>query len=358
VLRDDQIKVLDEAGDALDRWGMKMKVWGAEVVVWTANLLKAASAHNKLRDAILKAAKENPGAVQGMRMNLNIPESHMEEDVFAGGEYVSKGKLGSIAGTKDGSKAAKAVSDAYLSALQKQAAYYEQFNKEIADMTLKAEEDREKTEAAFWATQKEEAEAFSKVWGNLAEERVQADFRAAEESAKATETLHRKMVTMMDDFSAAASLGLGDLRENIVDLAMTGQASFRNMTEAILRDIARIAVQWSFIQPLTSWLNSSFGTSIPVAGLFGGSVTANAKGAVYDSPQFFRFSRGIGMMSEEGPKRSCRWRGRHRGSSASRSRGEARGGRRRRSPSRSSTKRGSRRRSGGARRGSTGRSSS
>jgi hypothetical protein len=302
VLRDDQIKVLDDAGDALDRWGMKMKVWGAEVVVWTANLLKAASAHNKLRDAILKAAKENPGAVQGMRMNLNIPESHMEEDVFAGGEYVPKGKLGSIAGTKDASKASKAVSDAYLSALQRQAAYYETYNREIADLTLKAAEAREKTEADFWAQQKADAEAFSKVWGALAEERVQADYDAAQESSKATKSLFDNMVTMMDDFSAAAALGLGDLRENIVDLAMTGEVRWHNMTEAILRDIARITVQWSLIQPLTSWNNASFGTQIPLSGLFGGGVVPNAKGAVYDSPQFFKFSRGIGVMAEEGPE--------------------------------------------------------
>lgn len=104
----------------------------------------------------------------------------------------------------------------------------------------------------------------------------------------------------------------GHMEDAIVDFAMTGKASFAEMTQAILKDIARIMIR----QAMAGMVGSMFGIS-PGGGtvasakgnLFsGGALVPFAKGGAFtnslvSTPTYFPMPGGkTGLMGEAGPE--------------------------------------------------------
>lgn len=107
--------------------------------------------------------------------------------------------------------------------------------------------------------------------------------------------------------------GFGRTFENaLIDAAKGGQDAFRNMTQAILEDIARIVLRTQVIAPvvkgLTAGLGSMFGGGFGGGyadgdAFQGGRVIPFAKGGVVDGPTLFpMFGGKTGLMGEAGPE--------------------------------------------------------
>ncbi|WP_342622632.1 phage tail tape measure protein [Pseudomonas alkylphenolica] len=112
----------------------------------------------------------------------------------------------------------------------------------------------------------------------------------------------------------------GNLEDGIVEFVKTGKLSFKDFADAIIEDLIRIQVR----QAAAGFLSSAFGFMSgggaalgkgTMTGFSEGSLVANAKGGVYDSPslssysgqvydspQLFAFAKGAGVFAEAGPE--------------------------------------------------------
>ncbi|MDN7144159.1 phage tail tape measure protein [Pseudomonas sp. JQ170] len=112
----------------------------------------------------------------------------------------------------------------------------------------------------------------------------------------------------------------GNLEDGIVEFVKTGKLSFKDFADAIIEDLIRIQVR----QAAAGFLSSAFGFlggggaalgKGTMTGFSEGSLVANAKGGVYDSPslssysgqvydspQLFAFAKGAGVFAEAGPE--------------------------------------------------------
>jgi lambda family phage tail tape measure protein len=96
----------------------------------------------------------------------------------------------------------------------------------------------------------------------------------------------------------------------IVDFVVDGKASFTDLANSIIKDIARIVVQQNITTPFAKSI-----AEFDYSGFFAGLFSANADGGVYrspglsaysgtivDRPTFFPFAKGVGLMGEDGPE--------------------------------------------------------
>ncbi len=152
AMDDETIAQLDEYGDAIDRIGMKAKSTAGKILVSLVEAVKGA--HYWLS----KSNEEAAWAIQQSK----IPESHMDEDVFAGGEYKVKTKVGSLGDAK----AAKAAAEKALEEAEKlEAAALEHRKGKVAEYYDWEASERDKEILADYAVFLKETE--------LEEERIQ-----------------------------------------------------------------------------------------------------------------------------------------------------------------------------------------
>ncbi len=117
---------------------------------------------------------------------------------------------------------------------------------------------------------------------------------------------------------------LQNIEDTLVDFCMTGKLNFKQLAASILKDLIRIAIQAA----ITNAIMAGFGlfktpgaAPTPMGGTAAGSATGMtptipmmAKGGIFntglsshsntivDSPTFFSFARGRGLMGEAGPE--------------------------------------------------------
>lgn len=132
--------------------------------------------------------------------------------------------------------------------------------------------------------------------------RIQAAFIAtggtATQWSKVIAGKTSEMTTALKDFATNALTQVGDA---FISLAVTGKASFADLTKSILTDLLKMMWQMYIVKPLIGGL---FGFAD--GGVFGGGTTAFAKGGVVNSPTTFGFADGgsfrRGLMGEAGPE--------------------------------------------------------
>lgn len=108
--------------------------------------------------------------------------------------------------------------------------------------------------------------------------------------------------------------GFQSMEDALVDFVMTGKASFSDLADSIISDLARIVIQQQITGPLAS------GAGDFLSGLFSGGSAVGpkvgyAKGgipgapslhayanSIVSSPTVFPFARGVGLMGEAGPE--------------------------------------------------------
>jgi len=101
--------------------------------------------------------------------------------------------------------------------------------------------------------------------------------------------------------SAAVTGAFQGMEDALVNFVMTGKANFRDFANAIIADIARIAVRQAIIAPLTGGIGSLFG--FKNGGVFAqNGIVPFAKGGVVNRPTLFPMANGAGLMGEAGPE--------------------------------------------------------
>lgn len=94
----------------------------------------------------------------------------------------------------------------------------------------------------------------------------------------------------------------------LVNFVMTGKMSFASFANAILSDLARIAIRKAIIQPLVGAIGGLFSAAPAAASangnvFSGGALQAFATGGIVNSPMVFPMANGgTGLMGEAGPE--------------------------------------------------------
>jgi lambda family phage tail tape measure protein len=120
-----------------------------------------------------------------------------------------------------------------------------------------------------------------------------------------------------DHVASAWQNALKGTEDALVNFAMTGKLSFKELASSIVADLMRIAIQQSIMLPITLALRTA-GLPFANGGAFSGgnqvSVNANgnafgsqgvmafANGGVVNRPTMFRHGGGLGVMGEAGPE--------------------------------------------------------
>lgn len=90
----------------------------------------------------------------------------------------------------------------------------------------------------------------------------------------------------------------------IADFAVTGKASFSDMTQSIVSDLIEMAAYQNITKPLFEGAGNFFSGLFPNAkgGVYSSPSLSAYSGGVYDSPRVFAFARGAGVFGEAGPE--------------------------------------------------------
>ena len=126
-----------------------------------------------------------------------------------------------------------------------------------------------------------------------------------------------------DGMEQTVTKAFSSMEDSIVEFAMTGKTSFKDLANSIIQDMMRIVVQQSITQPLASGIMRMFGSSTTAypnafpsggvasysagyakGGAFGpnGVIKAFANGGIVNNPTLFPFANGTGLMGEAGPE--------------------------------------------------------
>lgn len=114
----------------------------------------------------------------------------------------------------------------------------------------------------------------------------------------------------MDDIANGVIRWSQQSADAIVDFATTGKASFSDLANSIIADLARMAVQAKITKPLFDALGDVFGikdTTTKTTEAHGDAfdqrgIIPFARGGVVRRPTIFPFASGIGLMGEAGPE--------------------------------------------------------
>ncbi|WP_027367598.1 phage tail tape measure C-terminal domain-containing protein [Desulfocurvibacter africanus] len=226
---------------------------------------------------------------------LGTAEAH-KKTVAAGGTALSSLRLGNPAGSV--SDLSGPVTAADMEAQSQQASMNRSWLSEKSG------------QAWDWATEK-------------TKERVQVGIKEMEEWGE-------KAMDVSDEIKALGKNTMEEFGQVIQTVAAGGKANFKSMTDSIIDDLKRIAIQmatgWlaktvgSYLgSALSGWLGSGSGGTTggttyggypiaePVYAAHGlafdqSGVMAFAKGGIVSRPTVFPFARGVGLMGEAGPE--------------------------------------------------------
>lgn len=124
-------------------------------------------------------------------------------------------------------------------------------------------------------------------------------------------TISGKSMQAMREYSAEISdLGqkafdtwtkaLNATEDALVNFAMTGKLSFKDLANSIIADLVRIAIQQAIMAPLTGAFKGLF--SAKGTAFEAGGVRKFATGGVVNGATPFAYSGGLGVMGEAGPE--------------------------------------------------------
>jgi len=135
------------------------------------------------------------------------------------------------------------------------------------------------------------------------EDKLRGDWKAG--AQKSWADYSDAATNVYDQMKNAGSSALSGLSSQLTSFITTGKSSFKDFTKSILSMLTEILVKMQLVNGVNS-IMGAFG---------GGSVIANANGGVYnsaslsaysgsivDSPTFFAFAKGGGVMGEAGPE--------------------------------------------------------
>lgn len=111
--------------------------------------------------------------------------------------------------------------------------------------------------------------------------------------------------TLASNISDATSRTLSGLEDQLVQFVTTGKASFRDLAQSVLADMARIVARQMIIKPILMGLNALIpGLKLSANGnIFDAQgIQPFAMGGIVDRPTLFPFAKGVGLMGEAGPE--------------------------------------------------------
>lgn len=136
-----------------------------------------------------------------------------------------------------------------------------------------------------------------------------AELKAMEKQLfKTTETAK----TELDAIGVALGQTLSTQVGNFVDTMFKAEASFSDMAQAMLMDIAKLIIQMTILAQIKMALaGTGFGNFLGIAApaasargnvFSGGQITPFANGGIVNKPTIFPMANGIGLMGEAGPE--------------------------------------------------------
>ena len=106
------------------------------------------------------------------------------------------------------------------------------------------------------------------------------------------------MMNVGPKLAGVAVNAIGSVTDGLIEMITTGKANFKEMTAAILKDIAKIMMQAAFAGAVKSIFGLADGGVIQ-----GGRIQPYAKGGIVAAPTMFPMAGGdIGLMGEAGPE--------------------------------------------------------
>lgn len=140
--------------------------------------------------------------------------------------------------------------------------------------------------------------------------------KGAKLSQKETELLEKRLFGLkekgtdaIDSIGIAIGNTLSTHVGNFVDTLFDAEASFTEMAQSMLRDIAKLITQMIILAQLKAALaGTGFGDFLGITGSAKGNVFINgaiqpfANGGIVDRPTIFPMANGIGLMGEAGPE--------------------------------------------------------
>lgn len=132
----------------------------------------------------------------------------------------------------------------------------------------------------------------------LAQLRAQA---IKEQNASPIQQYADSMVDSATQVEQAWVNALKNTENALVEFAMTGKLSFKDMANSIISDIVRIAIQQAIMKPLTGFLQGILPSALGNA-FDGGGVKKFAAGGIVSGATPFAYRGGLGVMGEAGPE--------------------------------------------------------
>lgn len=119
-------------------------------------------------------------------------------------------------------------------------------------------------------------------------------YRAISQAQDDFDDLGKKGTDTMDDLKSAVEGWGRQATDTFIDFAFTGKASFKDMVNSILQDIARMLVQKTIMAPLMTAIGGAFGFANGGIMTNSGPVPLNAyaNGGIANSPQVALFGEG------------------------------------------------------------------
>jgi len=108
-----------------------------------------------------------------------------------------------------------------------------------------------------------------------------------------------------DSMSKSVGKAFSGMEDALVDFTKTGTLDFGKMTDSIINDMMRMAIQQSITRPLASMLGLSLfeqGGSFDSGGIQAFANGGTFSNSIVSSPTLFKFASGTGMMGEAGPE--------------------------------------------------------
>ena len=137
-------------------------------------------------------------------------------------------------------------------------------------------------------------------------------YSISEATKMASEDMKTDWTLMIEDMTNSATnfksltiSAFGHMEDSIANMVKTGKFQFKDMANAILDDLLRMAIRMTITANIARSIGAATGWSMPMGMAQGGAFdsggqTRNAQGNVFSSPTNFRFAGGSGLLGEKG----------------------------------------------------------